>query len=150
MVQTRTRRHVCFAAIVEGNLAQPRERCESALFARLSAARIQVSMLAVNEFGCALAVDEYDLDGLRNAVRSLNMALRLRTRCARISVSRRGPGPALPAVGAVVGAMADAGIGVVHLAGDTDELSVLVDERDAIRAQAILAACAIPTPQTAA
>jgi aspartokinase len=147
MVQTHTRRHVCFASIIEGNLAT-RERCESALFARLSAAQIDVSMVAVNDVGCAFALDEYDLDGLGKAVQSLNVALRVRTHCVRILVSRRGA--PLPSVCSVIEAMAEAGIGFIHLAAGSGELSVLMDERDAARAQLALAGCAEATPRTAA
>jgi aspartokinase len=147
MVQTHTRRHVCFASIIEGNLAT-RERCESDLFARLSAARIEVFMVAVNDVGCALALDECDLDGLGKAVQSLNVALRVRTHCARISVSRRGA--PLPSICSVIEAMAEAGIAFIHLAAGTGELSVLVDERDAARAQVALAGRAGATPRTAA
>jgi aspartokinase len=150
MVQTITRRHVCFATIIEGNLAT-RERSESALFARLAAARIAVSMVAVNDVGCTFAVDEYDLDGLRAAVQELNVALRLRTRCARITVSRRGNiDRPLPSIGSVIAVMAEAGIGIIHLAVGTDDVSVLVDERDAVRTQAVLAQCAVAMPRTAA
>jgi aspartokinase len=150
MALTHTRRHVCFASIIEGNLAT-RERCESALFARLSAAGIEVSMVAVNDVGCALALDEHDLDGLGKAVQSLNVALRLRTHCARVSVSQRGVDPPpLPSISSVIGAMAEAGICFVHLAAGTGDLSVLVDERDAARTQAVLAGCTVTTPRTAA
>jgi aspartokinase len=149
MALPHTRRHVCFASIIEGNLAT-RERCESALFARLSAAGIEVSMVAVNDAGCALALDEHDLDGLGKAVQSLNVALRLRTHCARVSVSQRGVEGPLPSIGSVIGAMAEAGICFVHLAAGAADLSVLVDERDAARAQAVLAGCIVATPRTAA
>jgi aspartokinase len=149
MTLPHTRRHVCFASIIEGNLAT-RERCESALFARLSAAGIEVSMVAVNDVGCALALDECDLDGLGKAVQSLNVALRLRTHCVRVSVSQRGVDPPLPSISSVIGAMAEAGICFVHLAAGTDDLSVLVDERDAARTQAVLAACFVATPRSAA
>jgi aspartokinase len=149
MALPQTRRHVCFASIIEGNLAT-RERSESALFARLSAAGIEVSMVAVNDVGCALALDEHDLDGLGKAVQSLNVALRLRTHCTRVSLSRRGVESPLPSISSVIEAMADAGICFVHLAAGTDDLSVLIDERDAARTQAVLAACAVATPRTAA
>jgi aspartokinase len=149
MALPQTRPHICFASIIEGNLAT-RERCESALFARLSAAGIEVSMVAVNDVGCALALDEHDLDGLGKAVQSLNVAVRLRTHCVRVSLSQRGVDPPLPSISSVIGAMAEAGICFVHLAAGTDDLSVLVDERDGVRAQAVLAACAVTTPRTAA
>ncbi len=149
MVQTHTRPRVCFATITEGNLAT-RERCESDFFARLSAARIEISMVAVNEVGCALALDEHDLDGLGKAVQSLNVALRLRTHCACVSVSHTGEDVGLPSISSVIAAMAEAAISFVHLAAGTGDLSVLVDERDAARTQAVLARCAVPATRTAA
>jgi hypothetical protein len=105
-------------------------------------------MVAVNDVGCALVLDEYDLDGLGKAVQSLNVALRVRTHCARILVSRRGA--PLPSICSVIEALAEAGIGVIHLAAASGELCVLVDEQDAARAQIALAGCADATPRTAA
>jgi aspartokinase len=151
MIQTRTRRHVCFVTIVEGDLTTPhRERCESTFFTRLSAARIAVSMVGVNDEGCALAVDEYDLDGLRKAAQQLNIALRVRTHCARILITEPGVDPPLPPVSSVLAAMAEAEIGVIHLATGSDGLAILVDERDAARAQTVFVDFAVPTPQSAA
>ena len=151
MVQTRTRRHVCFVTIIEGDLATPmREQCESAFFERLSAARIAVSMVAVNDSGCVLAVDEYDLEGMHKAAQALNVALRMRSRCARVSVSKRGAAPPLPSVSTVIAALAEEGIGIIHLAAGTNEVSVLVDERDAVRTQVVLSRCAVPSSRSAA
>jgi len=151
MVQTRTRRHVCFVSVIEGDLATPlRERSEADLFGRLAAEGVKVSMVAVNDVGCALTVDEYELDGLRKAVQSLNVALRVRTRCARVVVAQRDGGAPPPSVSSVIAGMAEAGIGVIHLAGETSGLAVLVDERDAVRTQAVLAHCAAPDSRHAA
>src|SRR6202011_376333 len=114
------RRHVCFASIVDGDVATP------------------------------VVVDEYDLDALRKAAQQLNVALHVRTRCARLSVSQRGADPALPSIASVVAALADDGIGLIHLAAGPDTFSILVDERDAVRAQAVLVRCAILTQTNAA
>jgi aspartokinase len=151
MVLIRTRRHVCFATVTEGDLAKSsRERCESTLFERLAAARIEASMVAVNDGGCAFVVDEHDLEGLRQAVRSLNVALRVRTRCVRIALSQRRAKRSLPSIGSLMASLAEAGICVIHLAADAQTLTVLVEERDASGTQAALSRCAAPIPQTAA
>ena len=90
-----------------------RERCESAFFERLSAAHITISMVAVNGAGCVLAVGEYDLEGMHKAAQSLNVALRVRSHCDRVSVSKRGAAPPLPPVSTDIAAMAEEGIGII-------------------------------------
>lgn len=144
MLQTITRRHICFASIVEGDVATPqRERCESALFARLSNARVGISMVAVHDGGCAFAVDEYDLADVREAMKSLNLALSVRTRCARVALTGVGAGASNRTVSAVLGAIAEAGIGLIHLSSGVSDVTVLVAERDAARAQALMSGAAI-------
>jgi len=149
MIQTRTRRHVCFVTIIEGNIATPlRERCEARIFERLTANRVDVSLLAINDNRCSLAVDEFDLRGVRAALQSLNVALRVRKRCARISVKPHDGEP-LPALWAVIKAMSDANIGIVHLAESAGSLTLLVDEREAERAHSALVQCTMTTPRAA-
>jgi len=140
MTQTRTRRHVCFASIIEGDLTTPqRARCEAAFFQKLAASHIDISMLAVNDVGCVFAIDEFDLHVLREAVQRLNVALNIHKRCARLSLSRPSAGPPYPPVSCIIAAMADAGISIIHLAAGPNDLAILVEERDATRAQAVLA-----------
>jgi hypothetical protein len=138
MTQTRTRRHVCFASIIEGDLTTPeRERCEAAFFEKLAAAHIPISMVAVNDVGCVFAIDEFDLQVLREAVGRLNVALNIHKHCARLSLSSTHQ--PYPPVSGVIAAMAEAGISIIHLAAGSNDLAILVEERDATRAQAVLA-----------
>ena len=149
MVQIRTRRHVCFATVAEGDAGQrSREACEAAFFGRLTAAHVETSMLAVNAAGWSLVVDEYDGEELRAAVRSLNLALRMRSRCARVTFVRHGNGT-IPGGDLVLAALAQAGIAVVHLAAEAEALAVVVDERDASRTQTVLCLCAQTAPKAA-
>jgi aspartokinase len=144
VIQIRTRRHVCCVSLVEKNLAPSPEQCKADILGRLATDRIEVSMVAVNDVGCAFAIDEYDLDGLRKAVQLCNVAMRVRTRCARVTLVPRRSDAAAPSVSSVIAAMAEAGVGVIHLAWDTGGLSALVEERDAVRTAAVLANCAVP------
>lgn len=143
MIQTITRRHICFASLVEGDLATPeRQRCESALFARLSKARVGISMVSVHDGGCAFAVDEYDLADLRNSIESLNVALSVRMRCARITLTGSEIDSSYRTVSCVIAAIADEGIATIHLSACTADVAVLVADRDAARAQAAISMCA--------
>lgn len=151
VIETRRRYHLCFASITEGDLSSPaRERCESKLFGRLRASGIDVTMVAVNEDGCAFATDHHDLRALEAAVRELNVALRLRTGCARVALVRRSGRSAIPPVARLIGDLADAGIGIVHLSADDDALSVLVDETDATAAAHIMERCTLAESNRAA
>jgi aspartokinase len=134
------RHGLCFASVIEGETASPaRERCESALFARIAASGIAIGMLAVSDAGCVFAVDRLDVPRLQEAAQRLNVAIRLRTGCTRVR-TRRGARPA-PTAAHVIAALAEAGIGFVHLCADRDGVAVLVDERDARRAVSVLTRC---------
>ena len=151
VIETRLRHHLCFASIIEGDLnSLVRERCESKLFGRLLASRAYITMLAVNDEGCAFATDRHDVPALEAAVHELNVALRLRTGCARVSLLRRRSGTPIPPVARVIGALAAAGIEIVHLAADDDALSVLVDDENASAAARIMEHCTLADAARAA
>ncbi|HTJ24653.1 MAG TPA: hypothetical protein VMA36_00690 [Candidatus Limnocylindria bacterium] len=134
------RHGLCFASVIEGETASPaRERCESALFTRIAASGIAIEMLAVSDAGCVFAVDRLDVPRLQEAAQRLNVAIRLRGGCTRVR-TKRGARPA-PTPAHVIGALAEAGIGIVHLCADRDGVAVLVDEADARRAVAVLTRC---------
>jgi aspartokinase len=139
MYQTRTRRHVCFASVIEGDVTSPsRETCEFELFTRLMHAGIPISMLTLHDGGCAFAVDEYDLNAVRDAMHDLNLALSIRLNCARVTLQQRGERDPHWSPAGVIAAIAQAGIGMVHLSANDDEIAVLVDQREASRVQAAM------------
>jgi aspartokinase len=134
------RHGLCFASVIEGETTSPaRERCESALFERIAASGITIEMLAVSDVGCVFAVDQLDAARLCEAAQHLNVAIRLRRGCTRVR-TRRGARPA-PTAAQVIAALAEAGIGIVHLCADRDGVAALVDEADAPRAIAVLTRC---------
>lgn len=131
------RHGLCFASVIEGETASPaRERCESALFERIAASGIAIEMLAVSDAGCVFAVDHHDLPRLYEAAQRLNVALRVRSGCTRVR-TRRGSRPA-PSAAQVISALAEEGIGIIHLCADRDGVAVLVDTVDAPRAIAVV------------
>ena len=85
-------------------------------------------MVAVNDSGCVLAVDEYDLEGMHKAAQALNVALRVRSRCARVSVSKRGASPPLPSVSPIIAALAEEGASSTSLRAPTRFPSSLTSE----------------------
>ncbi len=139
MIQTVTRRYICFASIVEGDLDAPeRQRCEAALFARLSEARVGISMISVHDGGCAFAVDEYDLADVRKALESLNVAVSVRMRCARITLRGRDVDASPRLASCVIAAIAEQGIATIHVSAGPADVAVLVADRDAVRTQVVM------------
>lgn len=127
------RHGLCFASIIEGETASPaREQCESALFERIAAAAVAIEMLAVSDNGCVFVVDHLDVPRLAEAAHHLNVAIRMRSGCTRVR-TRRAARPT-PSPAHVIAALADAGIGIIHLCADREGVSVLVDTDDAKRA----------------
>jgi aspartokinase len=140
MMIIRTRRHVWLVAVVTDDPAVSLRRVwESTVCRRLSDAGVAVSIVELSDAGCILAVDEYDLDAVRKAAKFAGAALRVRMRCARIAISRRGGTAPVAFVAHIVSAMAESRVAVQHIVTDAETVSLLIDERDALCAQSQLA-----------
>jgi hypothetical protein len=94
---------MAFVELTEGELEPgARSACESTLFAPLEASGIAPEMVAINSAGCFFTVDERDGARVRAAVASLNVALRLRTACARVTLVRGEADWPLPSLASVL------------------------------------------------
>ncbi len=73
-------------------------------------------------------------------MRSLNVALRLRLYCARITLEQRGNIDHTWSASRAIAAIAEAGIGLIHVSANAETVVVLVDQRDANRVRDTLTA----------
>jgi aspartokinase len=129
---SRLRRHVSFAQVIEGHLDRKHKRhCERNVMDHLTAAGITLEAVAIDNEGCSFIINSRDAARFSATVDELNVAVRLRDRCARIALTRTATDWPLPALGRVMKAFDDEGIDVVHLNGDATALAVIVDESEA-------------------
>jgi len=129
---SRLRRRVSFAQVIEGDLDGAHKRhCERGVVQHLTAAGIRLEAVAIDNEGCSFIIDSRDATRFAAAVDELNVAVKLHDHCARIALTRTATDWPLPALGRVMEAFDNEGIDVVHLNGDANALTVIVDEREA-------------------
>jgi len=121
-----------FAQVIEGELdGTNRRRCECSVMEHLTASKIPVEAVAIDEDGCSFIIDSRDALRFAAAIHELNVAVKLHDRCARVALTRSSTDWPLPALGRVMKAFDDEGIDVVHLSSEANALTVLVDESQA-------------------
>jgi hypothetical protein len=130
---------MAFVELTEGDL-EPRARaaCESTLFGRLEASGVATEMVAINSTGCFFTVDERDAAFVRTAAASLNVALRLRMACARVTLARAETDWPLPSLANVLIMFCARDLDVVHITADAGAVEVVVTDSDAALVAEIL------------
>jgi hypothetical protein len=135
---SRLRHHVSFAQVIEGETDGPqRRRCECSVVEHLAASHVALEAVAINADGCSFLIDSRDGSRFAKAVRELNVAVKLRDGCARIALTRSATDWPLPSLGRLMQSLEAEKIDVVHLVGDANGLTVVVDEHDADRVAAV-------------
>ena len=129
---SRIRRHMSFAHVIEGELdGTKRRRCECSVMEHLTASKIPVEAVAIDEDGCNFIIDSRDASRFAEAIQELNVAVKFHDRCARVALTRSSTDWPLPALGRVMKAFDAEGIDVVHLSSEANVLTVLVEESQA-------------------
>ena len=134
-----------YICAIEGDLdndAETHRRLETETFRRVAESGIAIDLVSIDAEGICFAVDSAHLDRLRQELASLNLAVRMRPGCTRFSIVDRLARPhGIPAMmPAVVQALTDAGITIVHCTSNTAEVSMLVADRHAQQAERALRA----------
>ncbi|MBV8282811.1 MAG: ACT domain-containing protein [Candidatus Eremiobacteraeota bacterium] len=75
---------------------------------------------------------------MREELRDMNLAVRIRTHCAKISIVGAGMRGTPGVMYRVVRAVVDAGVEIIHSTDSNITISVLVPEEDAARAEQAL------------
>ena len=140
-----------FAHVIKGELdGKNRRRCECSVMEHLTAAKIPVEAVAIDEDGCSFIIDSRDAARFANAIHDLNVAVKLHDRCARVALTRSSTDWPLPALGRVMKAFDDEGIDVVHLASEANVLTVLVDESQTDRVVGVFSRFSQPASRSVA
>jgi aspartokinase len=140
-----------FAQVIEGELVgSNRRRCECSVMEHLTASKIPVEAVAIDEDGCSFIIDSRDALRFANAVAGLNVAVKFHDRCARVALTRSSTDWPLPSLGRVMKAFDDEGIDLVHLTSEANALTVLVDESQADRVVGVFSRFSQPASRNVA
>ncbi|MDB5073582.1 MAG: hypothetical protein JWM87_4693 [Candidatus Eremiobacteraeota bacterium] len=120
-------RDVTFCRIIQG-LTEDADRSEidRDVLARVAERGISIDMVNVNESGVFFIVDDEHADAIRPALADLNIALRMRPHCAKISVVGAGMRGTSGVIFRVVKAITDAGVEIIHSTDSNITISILV------------------------
>jgi aspartate kinase len=120
-------RDVTFCRIIQGLTDDlDRSDVDRDVLARVAERGISIDMTNVNDAGVFFIVDDDVADAVRPALADLNLALRMRPHCAKISIVGAGMRGASGVIYRVVKAIADAGVEIIHSTDSNITISILV------------------------
>jgi len=130
-------RDVVFVRVIQGEIddLDARRELELEVFRRLAERDVSVDMININNAGIFFIIDSDKLEIVRSELGSLNMALRVRAPCAKISIVGAGMRGTSGVMYRVVRALSGAGIEIIHSTDSNITISVLVPEEDVARAE---------------
>ncbi len=127
-------RDVTFCRIIQG-LTEDSDRSDvdRDVLSRIAERGISIDMVNVNDAGVFFIVDDEHAEAVRPALADLNLALRMRPHCAKISVVGAGMRGTSGVIYRVVKAVTDAGVEIIHSTDSNITISILVplDRADA-------------------
>ncbi len=130
---------VTFCRIIQG-LTEELERSDvdRDVLARIAERGISIDMVNVNDAGVFFIVDDEHADAVRPALANLNLALRMRPHCAKISVVGAGMRGTSGVMYRVVNTIAQAGVEIIHSTDSNITISILVPADQATAAEQAL------------
>jgi aspartate kinase len=130
-------RDVVFVRVIQGEIddLEARRELELEVFRRAAECDVSVDMINVNNAGIFFIIDSEHLDTIRRVFGGLNMALRVRAQCAKISIVGAGMRGVSGVMYRVVQALSGAGVEIIHSTDSNITISVLVPEEDVARAE---------------
>ena len=130
-------RDVIFIRVIQGEIddLDARRELELEIFRRLAENDVSVDMININNAGIFFIIDSDKLETVRSALAGLNMALRVRAHCAKISIVGAGMRGVSGVMYRVVQAIAAMEIEIIHSTDSNITISILVPEEDVARAE---------------
>lgn len=123
--------------VIRGDLESPTRRmqAELAMFARLADAGMSIDQVTINQAGVAFAVAGDRGNEVRTLLGDLNVAVRVREGCAKLSVVGAGMRGTPGVVREVVEALSGENVEIIHCTDSNVTISVLVPASDAARGE---------------
>ena len=129
-----------FVRIIRGDLEDQRARMELELimFERLADAGVSLDQININSAGIFFVVPPQDGPRVRTLLTDLNMAVRMREHCGKISIVGAGMRGTPGVMYRIVQALSAVNIEIIHCTDSNITISIVVPEKDvAIAEQAV-------------
>jgi aspartate kinase len=128
---------VTWIRVIRGDIENATQRMQTELemFRRVAEAGISIDQVTINQAGVAFVVDGDRASQVRALLADLNLAVRVREGCAKISVVGNGMRVAPGVVHQVVLALSAANVEIIHCTDSNITISILVPEADVTRAE---------------
>jgi len=123
--------------VIRGDIESPARRMETELemFRRVADAGISIDQVTINQAGVAFVVEGDRGAELRRLLGDLNLAVRVREGCSKVSVVGTGMRDAPGVVWQVVDALSRANVEIIHCTDSNVTISILVPAADATRSE---------------
>lgn len=130
---------VTFCRIIQG-LTDDLDRADvdTDVLGRIAERGISIDMINVNDAGVFFICDDESADAIRPALSDLNLALRMRPHCAKLSIVGAGMRGTSGVMFRVVKTISDAGVDIIHSTDSNITISILVPADQALRAEQAL------------
>ncbi len=126
-----------FVRIIRGDIADPQARMqlELQMFKRMAEESISLDQVNINQAGVFFVVKHQHGERIRAMLADLNMAVRMREECSKISIVGAGMRGTPGVIYQIVEALSSENIEVIHCTDSNITISVLVPDAGAARAE---------------
>ncbi len=126
-----------FVRIIRGDIEDQRARMqlELVMFERLADAGVSLDQVNINSAGVFFVVAPEDGARVRTSLTDLNMAVRMREQCGKISIVGAGMRGAPGVMYSVVRALSAANVEIIHCTDSNITISIVVPEADVATAE---------------
>jgi aspartate kinase len=132
-------RDVTFCRIIQGQTDDmERSDVDRDVLARIAERGISIDMVNVNDAGVFFIVDDEFADAVRAVLVDLNLALRMRPHCAKLSIVGAGMRGTSGVIYRIVKTVTEAGVEIIHSTDSNITVSILVADDQAVAAEQAL------------
>ncbi len=123
--------------VIRGDIESPTRRMETELemFARIAAAGISIDQVTINQSGVTFVVDGDRGAAIRSLLGDLNLAIRVREGCSKLSIVGSGMRGRPGVVRRLVDSLSRANVEIIHCTDSNITVSILVPQSDVTRAE---------------
>ncbi len=128
---------VTWVRIIRGDIESPKRRMETELemFRRFAAEKISIDQVTINQAGVAFVVEGDRGNEVRRLLGDLNLAVRVREGCSKLSIVGNGMRGTPGVVHRVVDALSRADVEIIHCTDSNITISILVPADHVTRAE---------------
>jgi aspartate kinase len=128
---------VTWIRVIRGDIEDRRRRMqvELEMFERIASAGISIDQVTINQAGVMFVVEGDRGAEIRNLLGDLNLAVRVREACSKLSVVGAGMRYAPGVIHRIVQALSRENVEIIHCTDSNITVSVLVPSEDAHRAE---------------